>query len=248
MKLFGIIGNPVTHSFSPNYFNEKFHKIGLSQYHYNRYKLSDVNQFDELIQSNPSLVGLNVTHPFKSKILTKLDSLDPTAKHLGAANTICFDKNGKSKGYNTDVIGFDKTLRRLNVGKVKALVLGTGGVAKAVEYVLLKHQIDFMSVSRNPSLGQILYRDVTTKIIFERKLIINCTPLGMRQLPDEKPQLPYSNLNNKHILIDLIYNPKVTPFLNEGLKHGCRVKNGFEMLIEQAEASWKLWQSYINKF
>lgn len=238
-KQFGLIGYPLSHSFSPTYFNTKFELNGIDA-HYDTYPLEDIKDFIPLIQNN-KFAGLNVTIPYKESIIPLLDEIEEGAKIIGAINTITFD-NDKMIGYNTDVFGFEKSLMDFiespkNI--TKAFILGTGGAAKAVKFVLDKLHIPYQMVSRKN--GDITYEGLTAQIFSEVNLIINTTPLGMAPNHNSKPQIPYQWLNKKYFLYDLVYNPEKTIFLSEGLKKGCKIKNGHDMLILQAEKAWQIW-------
>jgi shikimate dehydrogenase len=240
MKNFGLIGFPLSHSFSPAYFENKFKRENINA-NYKAYPIDDIDRYCELIE-NVSFSGLNVTIPYKEKILPFLDEIDEVAKKIGAVNTIKFNK-GRSKGYNTDVFGFEVSLIKL-IGYPEiikgALVLGSGGASHAVCFILDKLNIPHQIVSRNDKryLG---YDDITEKICSDINLIINTTPLGMSPNEDKRPELPYHCLNENYFLYDLIYNPEKTIFLTEGLKRGCKIKNGHDMLILQADKSWEIW-------
>ena len=235
----GLIGYPLSHSSSPTYFNPKFKEIGLAA-HYATYPLENIAQFCDLIQ-NISFKGINVTIPYKESIIPYLDEVDPVAKAVGAVNTIHF-KNNKTIGYNTDASGFEKSLTEWlpSEHKLNALVLGNGGAAKAVIYVLNKLQINFKIVSRNHT-SDVTYDNLTPEIFENHLLIINTTPLGMYPDVQKCPDLPYYLLNEKYFLYDLIYNPEKTLFLTEGLNRNSKIKNGYDMLIHQAEDAWKIW-------
>jgi len=238
-KQFGIIGYPLSHSFSPEYFNTKFITEGIDA-QYLVYPLKDIKDFCPLIETT-IFKGMNVTIPYKEAIIPLLDELDDHAKAIGAVNTIRFI-NGRTKGYNTDVIGFEISLldfidQPKNI--TKALILGTGGAAKAVSYILEKLSIPYLMVSRHK--GDFNYEGLTREIFSESNLIINTTPLGMYPDTNGKPDIPYQWLDENYFLYDLIYNPKKTIFLSEGLKYGCKIKNGYDMLILQAEQAWQIW-------
>ncbi|MFT5511691.1 MAG: shikimate dehydrogenase [Bacteroidia bacterium] len=238
-KIFGIIGNPVTHSFSPDYFNGKFKHLKFP-FEYKRFALDDISEVEGIFQHEKNLVGLNVTSPFKQSIIPYLSDCDLQAKTLNAVNTIHIAKHGRN-GYNTDIIGFEATLDSLKLKNDKCLVLGTGGAASAIIYVLNKRNHQFVQVSRNADKAQIKYHQIDYHILTEYPVIINTTPLGMAHNRGTKPNLPYSIIGPKNILIDLVYAPRVSSFLYEGLRRGARIKNGYEMLVSQAEASWKIW-------
>lgn len=239
MDQYGLIGYPLSHTFSPNYFNQKFKDLHINA-HYAAYPLENINQFCDLIQ-NTSFKGINVTIPYKESVIPFLDEIDPVAAAIGAVNTIFF-KNGKTIGYNSDVIGFEKSLTSWLPHDVslKALILGNGGAAKAVFYVLDQLGIHYQIVSRDAKKGMV-YEDLSKDVIEDHKLIINTTPLGMYPAIDEAPKLPYYLLNEKYFLYDLIYNPEKTLFLTEGLNRNSKIKNGYDMLIHQAEGSWQIW-------
>ena len=240
MKHYGIIGFPLSHSFSPGYFNRKFENESINA-EYSAYPLSNISEFKLLIHAK-KMDGINVTIPYKEAVIPYLDELDITAQEVGAVNTIKITDSG-IKGYNTDVDGFEKSLLSF-IGHPEdisgALVLGTGGASKAVQYVLRKLNIPFVIVSRNTP-GQLTYQNITSEILEAHPLIINTTPLGMYPNTASKPDIPYSLLNEKYFLYDLVYNPEKTLFLSEGLKHGSLAKNGHDMLILQAEKAWEIW-------
>lgn len=244
-KTLGLIGYPVSHSWSANYFNEKFRKENLTGFHYKLFPLEDISELPQLIQSEPTMVGLNVTIPHKENVLVYLYELDEAAKEIGAVNTIKIKRNGKTltKGFNTDVIGFEKTLVKYGVNlPVKTLVLGTGGASKAVEWVLRKHHCEILFVSRfKKRKNDLNYQELSDVLLSEYPLIINTTPLGMYPDVSQLPPMPYHTLSRKNILFDLIYNPEITLFLRQGIKAGCKTINGMYMLEQQAEAAWKIW-------
>lgn len=243
MKQFGLIGYPLSHSFSKGYFSEKFQKESILDCQYDIFPLEKVEDFTDLCAQHKSLTGLNVTIPYKEKIIPFLDELNDEAQEIGAVNTIKFT-NGKMIGYNTDCYGFEMSLKPLlKAHHTSALILGTGGASKAVEYVLKKLGISFQYVSRTKSSTSISYNDVNSFIIQHSTLIINSTPIGMYPNVDDAPHLPYNFITNKHLLYDLIYNPEETQFLKEGKSRGAQTKNGLEMLYLQAERSWEIWNS-----
>lgn len=239
MKNFGIIGYPLTHTFSPSYFNNKFKEEGIDAF-YDRYPLEDISEFCALTETK-EFVGMNVTIPHKQSIIPFLDEIDLAAQKIGAVNTIKFI-NGKSKGYNTDAYGFEISLLDL-IGSPEnidgALVLGAGGAAKAVCFVLEKLAIPYKLVSR--SKGDVRYNEIDKDMMQRHHLIINTTPLGMSPDVKSAPEIPYEWLNEKYFLYDLVYNPEKTIFLTEGLARGCKIKNGHDMLILQAEKAWDIW-------
>jgi len=238
---YGLIGYPLTHSFSPDWFAEKFAAEGIDAV-YKAYPLENIESINDLLANYP-LKGLNVTIPYKKDVVEFLDHISPAVEKIGAVN--CIDiRNGKRYGHNTDVIGFGKSLTPLlQPHHTKALILGTGGAAQAVKYVLDMLSIEYQSVSRNRSEESLAYEDITKELIAQYPLIINTTPLGMLPNTDIAPEIPYHVLTEKHLLYDLIYNPVETKFLRLGKKYGAAIKNGHEMLILQAEASWEIWNT-----
>jgi shikimate dehydrogenase len=246
MKQFGLIGYPLGHSFSKKYFEEKFAKEHLQGCSFELFSIEKIEAFTDIISNNKSLKGLAVTIPHKEAIMPLLTEISDAAKAIGAVNCIKI-KDGKTIGYNTDVIGFEKSLLPLlQPHHTKALVLGTGGASKAVQYVLKKLGISFLLVSRNRSNETITYDDISAEIIETHSLIVNTTPLGMSPNEDGFADIPYELLSPKHLLYDLIYKPKKTMFLKKGEEQGCVIKNGFEMLVLQAEENWKIWTASPN--
>ena len=243
MKRYGLIGHPLKHSQSRFYFNEKFEHEDLDC-RYQHFDLKSIEEIHEVMKTYPDLCGFNVTIPYKEAIIPLLDEIDPTAKEVGAVNVVTI-QNGRLKGYNTDVYGFSQLLERALKGKEveHALVLGTGGASKAVRYVLKQKNIPFSAVSRSPEKGDYTYETLTDEILHQNHLIINTTPLGMAPKFDDFPDLHYQALSNKHILIDLIYNPKETAFMELGRTWGAKVYNGWQMFEEQAKKTWELFNS-----
>lgn len=250
MKKFGLIGFPLTHSFSEKYFSEKFAKDKINDCSYNNFLLKNLDDFTALVKSIPELAGLNITIPYKQKIIPFLDKVDDEAKIIGAVNTIKIQHSASGNlnltGYNTDVYGFEKSLHPLlKKTHRKALVLGSGGGAKAVEFVLKKSGIEFLMVSRGSTSAllapSITYENLNEKIMNENLLIINTTPLGMFPDTTRFPPIPYEFISSKHLLYDLVYNPEQTIFLKRGKEQGAKIKNGLEMLQLQAEKSWEIW-------
>ncbi len=240
---FGLIGYPLTHSFSPEYFNDKFNKEGIDAY-YGLYPLTNIDKWPSLIEKN-SFSGINVTIPYKKTIIPYLDALEEKAKKIGSVNTIRFE-NGKTIGYNTDAYGFEKSLLQLinsHRNVELALVLGSGGAAAAVTFVLKSLNIPFLSVSRFSTSGDVTYDNLPDDFFNKKGLIINTTPLGMHPDIESAPQLPYSLLTKNIYMYDLVYNPKMTTFLQLGKNHGCTIKNGHDMLIYQAEKAWEIWNN-----
>lgn len=243
MKLYGLIGYPLSHSFSKKYFTDKFQKEKLADCFYELFPLASLDHFSSLLNTNPDLKGLNVTIPYKQQILQYLSDQTENVKAIGAANTLKI-LNGKISGYNTDVVGFERSfIQQLQSYHKKALVLGTGGSSKAVEFVLQKMGIDYLLVTRNeaPNTGMINYSNIDVELIEEYNIIINCTPAGTFPNEDECPSIPYQFISKENYLFDLVYNPKKTLFLKRGEEKGATIKNGYEMLIMQAEESWRIW-------
>ena len=243
MKIYGTIGFPLTHSFSKQYFTEKIEREGISGSFYYSFPLSSIDALPALLTNHPSLKGLAVTIPYKEKVLKYVTHLSEEVKQIGAANCIRITGN-ELIAFNTDIIGFEKSfVKKLKAPHKKALVLGTGGASKAVQYVLKKLGIDFLVVSRNNNAAEngIHYSKLTELVIKEYNIIINATPLGMSPAEDTCPDLPYHLLTANHYLFDLVYKPAKTLFLQKGDEQGCITENGFEMLIIQAEENWKIW-------
>lgn len=248
MPTFGLIGYPLSHSFSPDYFSRKFNELGLEQDHdYHLFPLPHLSQLSALLDTYPDLRGLNVTIPYKQDIIPYLDWVDREALRVGAVNTILVTGARKLHGYNTDIIGFGEGLQQLLARRpvrgreLKALVLGTGGAARAVCHVLDGRGIDCQLVSRMPGENRITYRDLDGALLQQYQLIINTTPLGMHPATDTAPELPYKQLTSDHLLYDLVYNPQETLFLARGRRQGAATQNGLSMLYGQAEAAWQIW-------
>ena len=229
------------HSQSRILFNEKFEHEGLDC-RYQNFDIQSVDEIKEVMERYPDLCGFNVTIPYKEAIIPLLDDIDPTAKEVGAVNVVTI-REGKLKGYNTDIYGFEQLLERALKGKTvdHALVLGTGGASKAVRYVLKKKDIPYSTVSRSPERGDLTYDTLTDETLRQNHLIINTTPLGMAPQWENFPELHYQALTGKHILIDLIYNPKVTAFMELGKTWGAKVYNGMQMFEEQAKKTWEIF-------
>lgn len=245
MKLYGLIGFPLGHSFSKQYFTEKFSKEGLSDCFFEAYPIPSINLFPALIKENPTLRGLSVTIPYKEQVLKFITEISEEVKFIGATNSIKI--NGDTlTAYNTDIIGFEQSFCKfLQLHHKKALVLGTGGASKAIQYVLSKLNIEFLVVTRNENLqvGYINYKMIDKHIINEYSIIINCSPAGMSPKENISPDIPYHFINAGHYLYDLVYKPLETLFLQKGKEKGAITKNGCDMLLIQAEASWKIWNS-----
>ena len=234
----GIIGKSLDHSFSPDYFAQKLKHSKPGFFSYDRFPLASVREVEQIFAMK-NLLGFNVTIPFKESIIPYLDQLDPTAQEIGAANTV-YVRNGIKLGYNTDVVGFEATVRNLGI-KEACLVLGSGGASKAVEFVLRKRNLVWKTVSRNPNLNQVGYRSIDKQMLMDYPVIINTTPLGTWPSVEQKPEIPYRLLNKHNTLIDLTYHPRVTAFLKEGQQRDCLVQNGLQMLKVQADASYDIW-------
>lgn len=244
MDKYGLIGYPLAHSFSISYFNEKFENEGIDAV-YENFEIPQIEDVKEIIDSNPDLKGLNVTIPYKQQVLKYIKELSPEAKAIGAVNVIRIEHKGNKtvlKGFNSDVIGFTKSIEPiLNTYHKKALILGTGGAAKAVQYGLQSLGIETLLVSRTKKKNVITYEEVTADIVREYNVIVNCTPVGMYPHIDECPKLPYEAMDSHTLLYDLLYNPDETKFLRLGAERGATVKNGLEMLLLQAFVSWEIW-------
>lgn len=246
MPLLGLIGKPVSHSLSPAIFAE-FFKTENREWDYQLFPLESISELIPLLEAHPQLVGLNVTIPYKQQVIPLLDSLDSSAANTGAVNTILIQgvaNDSKLIGYNTDTFGFEKSLLEWETFTgTQALVLGTGGASKAVQFVLNKLQIPFTLVSRKADVNGIIYADVSKEILATHKLIINTTPIGMEPNIDEKPLLDYSAIGNTHLAYDLVYKPAETAFMKACKANGATTCNGLRMLQLQAEAAWELFKS-----
>jgi shikimate dehydrogenase len=245
MKQYGLIGYPLTHSFSKKFFSEKFQKENTNAI-YENFEIENISFLPDILKNNPGLAGLNVTIPYKEQVIPFMDELDHEALRVGAVNTIKIYRAGQNinlKGFNTDIRGFEKSLRPLLKSyHKKALILGTGGASKAIKYVLEKLRIDYISASiEELKENEIRYEDIDSKIIRQRLLIINATPLGTYPDVETFPPIPYKFLTENHLLFDLVYNPSVTKFMEKGMSEGADVKNGYEMLVLQALESYKIW-------
>lgn len=259
MKKYGLIGFPLTHSFSKKYFTKKFETEQIKDNVYELFEIDSLNNFPEFIQANPDLCGLNVTIPHKIGAVFYMDWMDEEAKQVAAINCIRVVKESaiatvfpaeagfagsgfRLEGYNTDIYGFENSLKPLlQPQHKKALVLGNGGAARAVKYVLQKLNINYRIVSRGQKPMDLSYDGLTPEIIAEHPLIINTTPLGTSPEINAFPKIPYEAITNQHLLYDLIYNPEKTVFLQKGEAQGAAMKNGYEMLLLQAEKSWEIW-------
>ncbi|UXP31814.1 shikimate dehydrogenase [Reichenbachiella agarivorans] len=247
MRLFGLIGKTLKHSFSKNYFTEKYLNENIKDCQYELFELKDIAEFPSLIERHKAtLAGLNVTIPYKLEVMQFLDEIDDHAKSIQAVNTIKISKSGKLKGYNTDYYGFKSSLMDWDLNQnTQALILGTGGASKAIEKALEDLSIPYQMVSRTATEKCLSYDQLLAQpeIISEHPLIINTTPLGTYPNNDGKANLPYNELTPHHKLFDLVYNPEITAFMQEGLNRGAKVKNGYSMLVGQAEKSWEIWEN-----
>ena len=250
MDKYGLIGYPLGHSFSVGYFNEKFSNEHINAKYIN-FEIPSIEDFAEVIESNPELRGLNVTIPYKEQVIPYLDSLSPEANAIGALNVIRITRKGDKthlKGFNSDVIGFTRSIEPLlERHHKKALILGTGGASKAVDYGLRSLGIETKFVSRTKRPGFFTYEEITPEIIKDYNIIVNCTPLGMYPNTDVCPTLPYEAMDSHNLLYDLLYNPDETLFMQKGKEHGAITKNGLEMLLLQAFASWEFWNGKEQK-
>lgn len=241
MRLYGLIGKPLKHSFSKAYFAQKFLSEKINNCRYENFELESIEQLTALLSAQPQLHGLNVTIPYKKEVLPYLHFKDKVVEEMGACNCIKIT-DGRLYGYNTDVTGFSQSLQTfLKPHHQKALVLGTGGSANAVQYALKGLGIQYLMVSRNISSNALTYEDINEALLKEYTLIINTTPVGMFPHINAAPELPYQFINEKHLLFDLIYNPEKTLFLQRGAQRGATVSNGYQMLLLQAEESWRIW-------
>lgn len=247
MRLFGLIGYPLSHSFSKKYFSEKFEKEGIKNCKYELFPIERAELFYEVLSANPDLCGMNVTIPYKVDVFSFVDELDPAAAAIGAVNCIKIGRKDAEQwitGYNTDAYGFAESLKPLlDERHKKALIFGDGGAAKAVKYVLEQLQIPYLSVVRNPAPNAILYDEVNEELLKAHQVLINTTPLGMSPNYDTFPPIPYEFLGPEHLGYDLVYNPEETEFLKKIKAQGGKIKNGLEMLYLQAERSWYIWNT-----
>lgn len=242
MRTFGIIGFPLSHSFSQKYFTQKFVDEYIADALFLNFPIDDIEDLPKLLKSVPELKGLAVTIPYKKQVLSFLEDTTNEVKEMGACNCIKI-VNNKLYGYNTDVVGFEKSfVAHLQPHHTRALLLGSGGASAAVEFVLKKLNITYQIVSRKVTSGStIRYEDIDEEVIKKYSVIINCTPLGTYPNVDESPLIPYHLLTSKHYLFDLVYNPSLTKFLALGKEQGAAIQNGYDMLTIQAEANWKIW-------
>lgn len=242
MRRFGIIGRPLGHSASARHFTAKFEREKLDCV-YAQYELPSIEALPDLLASTPNLVGFNVTIPYKQQVMRYLDALSEEAERIGAVNCVRRTKEGRLIGYNTDIIGLRAALDELLGATVidHALVLGTGGASQAVQYALTEREIPFDLVSRNAATGNYTYDNLPAEVVEASKLIVNATPVGTWPKVEEAPRIPYAYLTPEHHLLDLVYNPPLTQFLDYGLQRGARILNGERMFLEQAAAGWQIW-------
>ena len=244
MKKFGLIGYPLGHSFSKNFFNEKFHSENIDAEYVN-FEIPSIDEVPAILLANPNLAGFNVTIPYKEQIIPYLQEIDPDAATIGAVNVVkIIRQKGKAKlkGYNSDIIGFMQSIEPLlEPQHRKALILGTGGASKAIFHGLKKLGVEAKFVSRSAREGMFTYKDLTPEVMDEYKVIVNCTPIGMYPRADEYPDIPYECLTPNHLLYDLLYNPETTLFMKKGADKGAVTKNGLEMLLLQAFGAWDIW-------
>jgi len=247
MRKFGLIGYPLGHSFSKNYFAEKFARQNILDCLYENYPIETLELLPKLITDNPELCGLNVTIPFKTEILSYTDFRDPVVDEIGACNVLKIKRiknNIYIYGFNSDVTGIMESLLPFVTDKVKtALVLGTGGSSRAVLWILKKMGLEVTLVSRKRIPGILIYQDINQELLYRTDLIINTTPLGMSPEISSRPDIDYNLLNDRHILFDLVYNPELTSFLRAGKERGCKIITGLKMLYSQAERSWEIWNN-----
>jgi len=243
MHEYGLIGYPLTHSFSQKYFTGKFEQEGITDAVFHAFAISTIEDLPGLLQLHPLLKGFAITIPYKRPVIKYCDEVSDAVNEMNACNCVKI-RDEKLYGYNTDVIGFEKSFtKHLKPWHNKALILGTGGAASAVEFVLHKLQIDYLFVSRTKNIEKNIleYNDVDAALMGTHNIIINATPLGTYPKVDDAPAIPYHLLSNQHYLFDLVYNPAKTKFLSLGEQHGAVIENGFEMLVLQAEENWKVW-------
>lgn len=245
MRKFGLIGHPLSHSFSKQYFTKKFESEGIEA-EYQNFDIESLDELEDILRTEPDLVGLNVTIPYKTSILKRLDEVADCANSIQSVNTICVNRMSSGwslKGANTDVIGFKESIEPFVSGHSQALILGTGGAAKAAYHVLEELGLECNCVSRSPDEGDFMYDELTPDDIWEHSILVNCTPLGMYPQIDAAPEIPYESITPEHVLYDMIYNPAETVFLKNGRIRGATTINGLKMLERQAEESWRIWNN-----
>jgi len=245
MREYGLIGYPLSHSFSQKYFTEKFLKEGIGNAVFHAFSIPSITDLSTVLKEHPALKGFAITIPYKKAITPFLTTQSPAVRQMGACN--CVKIEGTTLlGYNTDVIGFEQSfIKRMQSHHNKALILGTGGAAAAVEYTLQKLQIDYSFVSRTANKEQNIlgYGDLNADVMTVHTVIINCTPLGTYPETGDAPTIPYDAITSQHYLFDLVYNPPLTRFLQLGKAKGATIQNGYEMLVIQAEENWKIWNA-----
>ncbi len=242
VKKYGLIGKNISYSFSSKFFKDKFEKENQYNFSYENFDIQNINDFHSIVAKESNLQGLNVTIPYKQAIIPFLDEMSTNAQEIGAVNVIKFSSDGKLKGFNTDFYGFKKSLKPLlQPFHKKALILGTGGSSKAVAFALKQLNIEYIFVSRNQTPNAIRYDNLNESIFSEFLIVINCTPLGTFPDVNLYPEIPYQFLTEKHIAFDLVYNPEQTTFLKKASTYGTICKNGYEMLVFQAEKAWEIW-------
>lgn len=240
MDKYGIIGNPLGHSFSKGFFTEKFAREGIDAQYLN-FQIPEIGKLTDVLKENPELRGINVTLPYKTEVIPFLDELSDEAREIGAVNVVQI-RNGHLKGFNSDIIGFTRSIQPLlKPHHKKALILGTGGASRAIRVGLTRLGLEWKYVSRTPREGMITYDDITAETLREYEVIVNCSPVGMFPKVDECPAIPYEFLTPDNLLYDLVYNPETTLFMKKGTLQDAVVKNGLEMLHLQAIASWEFW-------
>ena len=241
-KRFGLLGRNISYSFSKGYFTEKFKSENVEGCTYENFDLDDISTFPAVIANAPGIKGINVTIPYKEAVIPYLNSLSKKAAQIGAVNTIRITKKGKLKGYNTDYYGFKKSLQPLlQTHHQRALILGTGGASKGVAFALEELGITYTFVSRGGKENTIAYSSLNALLFENYQIVINCTPIGTSPDIDASPAIPYDLFTSKHIAYDLIYNPEETQFLSQAKAKGATTKNGYDMLVYQAEKSWEIW-------
>lgn len=240
-RKFGLIGKNIQYSFSKKYFTEKFSSENLENCSYENFDIQDIFDFTKVAKIH-SLVGVNVTIPYKETIIPFLDSISKKANKIGAINTVVFKSDAKTKGYNTDWVGFKKAIKKnLKPHHKKALILGTGGSSKAVAFAFSKLKIEYTFVSRTSHRNSFLYAELNKDILASYQIIVNCTPIGTSPNVDLCPNIPFEHINETHLVFDLIYNPEKTMLLQKAHEKGATIQNGFEMLVYQAEKAWEIW-------
>lgn len=243
MRLLGLIGYPLSHSFSPEYFRQKFRQEGYSGWEYKAFPLQDIRLLPELLSAHPALIGFNVTYPHKESVMSYVHTLEDEAVQVGAVNTVLVSREGLV-GHNTDAPAFRQMVVKHGIqAGMKAVVLGTGGAAKAVVHALNGCGVSTLLVSRNRRSGVVAYQDLEEEHLASADLVVQTTPLGMEPLEGQIPSIPYAALSSRQLVIDMIYQPAQTPFLAEADRRGARTLNGLEMLYLQAELSWNIWHA-----